>query len=243
MTGMDSHGHKVLERVYQVGLELKQHELRVLPAPVLREISLCCFNDLRTIFLVHDKRMLGIVLQELSNLVEVQKVLTAPQADILRQGIAPTMIPGSREMASLSMLSKCNPEVRHNYLVKPIRSGKGAGIVFGSDMTPESWISQLEMLQRPGLLPRGNTYVVQRRIEQPKYDITLNDADGLRKNYLVGTYLSVHAHYVGLGLWRMSRDRICALSTGGQWVCSVVPARKSTSCETAGVKAGAKARL
>ena len=84
VAGIDPEGHEVFERVHQVGLELCQHELRALSVPMLREIALCCFNDLRTIFLVHDKRMLGIVLSELDDLVEKQKILTTLQAERLR---------------------------------------------------------------------------------------------------------------------------------------------------------------
>ena len=237
VTGVDLQGCEVLERVHQVGLELTQNELRALPVSILRDLSLCCFNDLRTILLVHDKRMLGIVLQELGNLVEVQGVLTASQADVLRRGIAPTIIPGSREMASLSILSKYSPEMRNDFLLKPIRGGKGAGIIFGSDMSPESWISQIESLQRSELSSSGNSYIVQRKIEQLKYGITLNNAHGPQQNHLVGTYLSINGRYRGLGPWRMSPDRICALSNGGRWVGSVLASRANKTSKHLRVKA------
>ena len=225
VTEVDSEGHEVLERIHQVGLELHQHELRALSPAMLREISACCFNDLRTIFLVHDKRMLGIILQELGNLVEVQKIMTLAQAATLRRGIAPTMIAGSPEIAALKMLSENDPLIKDRFLLKPIRSGKGAGIVFGSDMTAASWNFQLEMLQKPDLLSESNHYVVQRKIEQPRYDVVVDKADGLQRNYLVGTYLSIHGRYGGLGNWRTSPDRICAVNNGGAMLWSIVPVK------------------
>ena len=172
---------------------------------MLREISTCCFNDLRTIFLTHDKRMLGIVLQELDDLVKKQRVMTPAQAAILGSGIAPTLIAGSPEMANLTRLSKLDATHKDLFILKPIRSGKGAGIMFGSDMTTASWISALEALEEPGLR-----------------------SDGLQQNYLVGTYMSIHDRYLGLATWRSSPNRICAVNHGGAWLCSVIPARATT---------------
>ncbi|KAK7995612.1 hypothetical protein PG990_014385 [Apiospora arundinis] len=65
----DPQSGEVWEEVQQVGLELHQRELMELDRELLRQISLRCFNDLRTILLVHDKRMLGIVQEEAPRLV------------------------------------------------------------------------------------------------------------------------------------------------------------------------------
>ena len=219
----DPEGNEILERVYQVGLELHQAELLSMRPELLREVALCCFNDLRTIFLVHDKRMLGIVLQELQSLVHKEKVLTPAQAETLRRGITPTIIPGSPELSTLSRLSEWNPAIRFNLLLKPIRSGKGAGIVFGGDVTQEEWISQLKRLRDPDIESNKEAYVIQRRIQQPKVDVLLYAGEDLQNNYLVGTFMSIHGKYLGLGLWRTSPDRICAISRGGAWICSVSP--------------------
>ena len=149
VTGVDSCGHDILEEVHQVGLELHRHELDALPAAMLREISLRCFNDLRTIFLVHDKRMLGIILEEIENLVQIQRVLSPIQAEILRCGITPTINPGTRSLHILRRRSKFNPEIKNRFLLKPVRSGKSHGIIFSSDLNPEKWLRKLEQLQNP----------------------------------------------------------------------------------------------
>lgn len=221
--GVEANGDEILDRVYQTGLELHQHELRSLSPALLREISLCCFNDLRTIFLVHDKRMLGIVLQELDSLINVQKILTPAEAGVLRRSITPTTLPGSQELTCVVELSKHSPDTKNFLLLKPIRSGKGAGIVFGSDLTLEEWLSYLSRMREPEISSERITYVVQRRIEQSRYDMLLHEMDGLQHNYLVGTFMSIHGRYLGLGLWRTSPHRICALSRGGTWICTVSP--------------------
>ena len=219
----DAEGHEILERVYQMGLELHQAELLSMRPEMLREVALCCFNDLRTIFLVHDKRMLGIVLQELHSLVHKEKVLTPAQADTLHRGITPTIIPGSPELSTLICLSEWNPVIKSSLLLKPIRSGKGAGIVFGGDITQGEWLSQLKRLRDPDIESNREACVIQRRIEQPKVDVLLYAGEDLQNNYLVGTFMSIHGRYLGLGLWRTSPDRICAISRGGAWICSISP--------------------
>ncbi|KAI4183018.1 MAG: hypothetical protein L6R41_005649 [Letrouitia leprolyta] len=156
-------GVENLERIYQVGLELRQDELRSLSAPILRELSRCCFNDLRSIFLVHDKRMLGIVLQELEDLVSVRRIMTVNEADTLRRGIALTIVPGSRTIHALTKMSGIWPGLKDEFVLKPIRSGKGAGILFGDELSYDEWLNHLVELKRPDLgdpesIPRRNLY-------------------------------------------------------------------------------------
>ncbi|KAL8949752.1 MAG: hypothetical protein Q9222_004168 [Ikaeria aurantiellina] len=224
MTEVQANGDEKLEPIAQVGLELCQHELLSLSPALLGEISLRCFNDLRTVFLVHDKRMLGIVLQELPTLVNQYHLFSPAEAETLRQSIALTIIPGSEEMKAMLHFSERNPHIRSDYLLKPIRGGKGHGIIFGSDTTAEGWRCQLESLQQAQLVQGQASYVVQARVEQPRFDLLLNGSTKMQRNYLVGTYMAVHGEYLGLGFWRSSPNRISALSRGGDWVCTVTAA-------------------
>ncbi|KAI4219789.1 MAG: hypothetical protein LQ349_008255, partial [Xanthoria aureola] len=127
VTGRGSNGSARLEAIYQVGLELGQDELGELSPTMLREIALRCFDDLRTLYLVHDKRMLGIVLEELDSLVDRQRLFSSAEADFLRQHIARTINPGSKDMEAILALSKHSPHIRKDFLLKPIRGGKGQG--------------------------------------------------------------------------------------------------------------------
>ena len=99
-----------LEEVFQIGLELHQRELLAMSFEMLQQISLRCFNDLRTVFLVHDKRMLGLVLEELDSLV-ARNVLSSRQAGILNQGLVHTIIPGSERLEHFT--SSCQIERLH----------------------------------------------------------------------------------------------------------------------------------
>ncbi|KAF4336264.1 multidrug transporter [Fusarium beomiforme] len=208
------------EEIHQVGLELHQRELLTLEADMLRQISLRCFNDMRTILLVHDKRMLGIVRQEMPRLVE-HGVLTQLQAEALRLGIVETLLPGSQELKDVYEASLNHPEVRHGHILKPIRSGKGQGIIFGDDVSAAEWTSLLHGLLSPNLV-LGVTCVLQRRITPRKYDLVLRASEGMVHFPIVGTYHVTNGKLLGLGNWRASGGRIVAVASGGSWICSVM---------------------
>ncbi|KAF5879014.1 uncharacterized protein Bfra_006219 [Botrytis fragariae] len=211
---------EVVEEIYQVGLELHQSELLLLEPEMLCQISLRCFNDFRSIFLTHDKRMLGILKQELSSLVS-RSVITQTQAQILDQGIADTFLPGSKELERIFCLAQEFPSLRTDFILKPIRSGKGAGIVFGEEFTPEEWVSALQLL-RSSQIVSGVTCVVQRRINPRLYNLALESSGTFVQHPLVGTYFVIHGKLLGFGIWRSSPDKVCAISTGGSWISSVI---------------------
>lgn len=209
---------ELVEEIYQAGLELHQRELLAMKPEMLREISLRCFNDMRTILLVHDKRMLGIVKQELQKQVRLN-VLTERQAIVLDRGIADTLLPGSLELSSL--MARSAEAHRSGFLLKPIRSGKGDGIVFGEDLGGEEWLAALRRQMDPALGLEGSC-VVQRRIVPRLYDVVLRASGERMRCPLIGTYHVVHGKLLGLGIWRSSNDRVCAVSHGGAWFCSVM---------------------
>ncbi|KAF5023466.1 hypothetical protein F66182_4466 [Fusarium sp. NRRL 66182] len=208
------------EEIHQVGLELRQRELMGMEPELLRQVALRCFNDLRTVLLVHDKRMLGIIKQEIPHL-KTRQVLTSAQAEALDRGIVTTILPNSLEMRELLEQSKASPDVRTGYILKAIRSGKGDGIVFGDDINQTEWISVLEKLSSADS-PLEEACVVQRRIVPREYDLVLKASVGVVQYPLVGTYHVVNGKLLGLGTWRASGGRIVAVSSGGSWICSVV---------------------
>ena len=217
---LSANGGEMVEEIHQIGLEVHQWELLAMSTDMLRAISLRCFNDMRTILLVHDKRMLGIVREELESMVG-RAVLSEAQAEILRLSIAETFLPGSAEVRELLRLSREFPALRADYLLKPIRGGKGAGIIFGDEASAEEWTTRLEQLEQAELVPGRPTWVVQRQVKQLLYDVILG-ASGKHARYpLVGTYHVAHGDLLGMGTWRASPGRITAVSNGGSWICSV----------------------
>jgi hypothetical protein len=215
------HDGETLEEIHQVGLELHQRELAALAPEMLRQISLRCFNDMRTILLVHDKRMLGIIRQEISNMV-TRQVLGKTHADALERGIVNTILPKSPEMDSLLQACRNSTLLQNEYILKPIRSGKGDGIVFGEDLNPCAWVAELQRLQSQEPRNLHASCVVQRRIVPHEYDLILKSPGTMDRYPLVGTYHVANGQLLGLGTWRASRDRIVAVSSGGSWICSVI---------------------
>ncbi|KAL8942521.1 MAG: hypothetical protein Q9216_001622 [Gyalolechia sp. 2 TL-2023] len=197
--GQDANGGEKLEVIHQVGLELHQHELAELPPAMLREIALRSFNDLRTVYLVHDKRMLGVVLEKLDSLVDRQRLFSSTEANFLRQHMARTIKPGSKKMEAILSLSKHDSDIRRDFFLKPIRGGKGQGFVFGTDTTADEWILQLESLQQPDLKAGQLKFVVQRRVVQPRFDLLLNGTAALQHNHIVSTFIAIQGRYLGLG--------------------------------------------
>ncbi|KAF2827753.1 hypothetical protein CC86DRAFT_289304 [Ophiobolus disseminans] len=213
------HNGETLEEIHQVGLELHQRELAALAPEMLRQISLRCFNDMRTILLVHDKRMLGIVRQEISNMM-ARQLLSKTQADALERGIVNTILPKSPEMDSLLQASRNSILLQNEYILKPIRSGKGDGIVFGEDLNPCEWVAELQRLQSQERRDLHASCVVQRRVVPREYDLMLSSTKTTDRFPLVGTYHVANGQLLGLGTWRASQGRIVAVSSGGSWILS-----------------------
>ncbi|KKK13981.1 hypothetical protein ARAM_000215 [Aspergillus rambellii] len=213
---------EVVEEIHQVGLELHQRELLAIPPEMLRQVSLRCFNDMRTILLVHDKRMLGIIKQEIPSLT-ARGVLSCAQGKALRKGIADTILPGSSDLTNIISLCTEDVNLQTDYLLKPIRGGKGAGILFGDELGHSEWMSALERMKDPRLtiMPGTPKYVIQRRIWPRLYDVILNPSGEKGQHPLIGTYHAIHGQLLGFGIWRSSSDRICAVSHGGGWICSI----------------------
>ena len=112
---------------------------------MVRHISACCRNDPRSVFIAHDKRILGIILQELDSLVDMQ-VLSLAQAQTLREHIIPTIIPGTTEFRDLLYHTRTNPDIKDQYIIKPVRDARGAGILLGRNLSIEQWQSILTSL-------------------------------------------------------------------------------------------------
>ena len=214
---------ETLQEIHQLGLELRQHELAALDPEMLRQISLRCFNDLRTILLVHDKRMLGIVKEELEDLKQ-RGVINDQQTRILDRGIADSVLPGSASMKILLHDSEARLDIKNDFLLKPIRGGKGVGILFGEDLSSDQWLTLLKDLQTPQIHD-DVSYVIQRRIRPRLYDVLLK-GEKIVQNPLVGTWQIVNGEYRELGGWRSSSSRVCAVSLGGAWIGSVISVDK-----------------
>ncbi|KFY92749.1 hypothetical protein V500_04052 [Pseudogymnoascus sp. VKM F-4518 (FW-2643)] len=166
--------------------------------------------------------MLGIVLQELEALVG-KNILTKQEAEMLRKGIAQTILAGSPELQELIQCTRNGVGVKDNFVLKLTGSGKGKGIIFGTDISTEAWLEYLTGLSEPQV--SGLNYVIQRVARQPKFDVIVPSKSGkpiVEHNYVVGTFMMVNGEQLGNACWRTGPGRICAISHGGSWMCSLV---------------------
>ncbi|PYH86981.1 hypothetical protein BO82DRAFT_396923 [Aspergillus uvarum CBS 121591] len=181
-----------LDRVYQTGLDLFQHELRLIPTDILRHLALHSVNDLRSILLIHDKRILGVLLQELDSLLSKQ-VLTAEQAAIIRHGVVPIINPGSPELSELINQQSRSLIHKDNYTIKPVRSGRGDGILLGKELS----------------------------VSNGKVSCSIFANPSLNQITLWSCHLA-NGSFTGLGFWRAGGTKICNLNSEGLWMLGVV---------------------
>lgn len=196
---------ELTQRIDQCTLELYQGEIAQIEPAVLRQLAACCINDFRTIFLCHDKRILGIVLEELPSLVQRQR-LTPQEAAQLEAGIATTLLPGTEAMKSLLEQSSNNPQLKDNYIIKPIRDGSCQGIQLGSQISQAQWLDALERLSRSPLLPHEDACIIQELVKHVWYDVVRHDVEqvpGGEKFHLIGTGHMINSQLYVHGPWRI----------------------------------------
>lgn len=171
VTGLaDSHG-----TITRALLELHQEELEALDEQVLFELGKICYNDLRTIYFIHDKRMLGLLRQELPWLVDARKI-TEEQAQVLSDGLAETYLLDDGESNSNLFRQLRVFEEKDNWTLKKARSGKGDGMVFGKDIDENTWRGLIAKYSKSAHVVAGGPppYVLQRYIPSKKLDLLIH---------------------------------------------------------------------
>jgi hypothetical protein len=208
------------QKIEQCTIELFQEELRDIDARILRQLATCCINDFRNILLLHDKRILGIVQQELPNLVE-RKVLDTAEAQLLRNGIAETVIPGSDAMKGLLEESSQDPLQRHRYIIKPVRGASCNGIRLGNQIDQEEWVSLLERFTSHALRPGEEACVVQKLVDHLWCDIVRHEVHSspeAEQFHLIGSCHMVNSKLFVFGPWRIGHTVHVGLSKEGMGI-------------------------
>ncbi|RBR05716.1 uncharacterized protein FIESC28_11305 [Fusarium coffeatum] len=189
-------------------IEMLQPEYSELDPAVAQQLALSPANDLRTVFIVHDKRLLGIIPEELPGIVS-RGVLTAEEAEIVAAGITQTINPGSEGVRDLLRDSKENPDLRKGYIYKPCRDGMGHGIELGRNMTQKAWLERLEKLDNPDVLrPHDDAAVIQKLVDHNWYDMVRHEVpsdDGAKPNkfHMIGSLFMLQNQKYYAAPWRM----------------------------------------
>ena len=202
------------ERGHQVALALCPEEYNLLPPDMLRHLAKVSVNDLRTSLFVNDQRFLGIILQELNDLVERHQVLTPDQARILQEGIVPTILPGSAELKRIFSKSKHGEILKNNFMLKAARASRGNGHRIGDELSAEEWEAALLGMQDPTIQTDTTSYVLQPYVRQPNFDIVADKNRTVPNSQVVGTYYTVDGRFIGLGPWRARNGKVCNVYGG-----------------------------
>lgn len=175
----------------QFALECSQETLLALEPRVLELLLTSCvyINDIRTILIGHDKRMLAA----LSDAELMGSYLSPADVALLQKHVVKTYVLGS---APPEVLADARDN-RANYLIKPNGEGKGVGIVFGNDEneTDESWGSHMSD-------PAKNSFVLQPLVAQREIEVTCRD--GPKKMLVVGVLHAFGSAFLGPGIFRAS---------------------------------------
>lgn len=123
--------------VEQFAIECSQAELLAMDRDILAHIITCPhINDIRTIFLAHDKRMLSV----LTTPDIMKNYLDPDEVNLLQSCVIDTYICGiHKEIVNIAKRE------RSNWIFKPNGGGKGIGIVFGRECSSdEQWAALLD---------------------------------------------------------------------------------------------------
>ncbi|KAH6898057.1 hypothetical protein B0T10DRAFT_543095 [Thelonectria olida] len=192
-------------------VEMLQDEWASLDPAVARQLALTPLNDLRTVLLVHDKRLLGILVEEIPGMVS-RGVLTAEEGDIVAAGIAETIIPGSAPLQTLLRESTADPAVKDSYVYKPCRDGSGRGVELGRNLSQAEWLARLSRLASADVLrPHQHPAVIQRLVDHHWYDVVRHEVPGVtgpepQKFHLIGSMHVFQSRRFNCGPWRLGLE-------------------------------------
>jgi hypothetical protein len=172
--------------VSQFIFEMDREELRKFPPDVLYHIirNGVYFNDVRTLILVHDKRILAVLYDD----DIMADYLSVEEHQFLKPFLIPTYTLNESEKRGEIINS------RQNWLIKQNSGGRGVGIYVKDECTPETWAKIIN--------EQWPEYMVQQYVDQQQFTYPCNPDDSPVS--LVGMLLCYNDHSFGPGLFRAS---------------------------------------
>ncbi|KAH6994513.1 hypothetical protein EDB82DRAFT_501979, partial [Fusarium venenatum] len=128
---------------------------------MVREIAKRSDNDIRSVFIAHDKRILSIIHRELHDLVHKHKIISQDQRRILAECIIPTIVPGSPELQTVIENASQDPSIKDQFIIKPFRLARGLGIRLGKDISAKEWQSILQLMKKAEIDSSMTQYLLQ----------------------------------------------------------------------------------
>ena len=167
--------------------QLRHDELCALPAfAVEKIIHSNLINDLRTVFLVHDKRFFSV----LGNDEFLNRAMTRTDADRFRAHLVPTWAWSERR----DLWERARRE-KEDWIIKPRALGMGIGVKAGCITDEVEWQAAFPQSEAADL-------VLQPYIPQTRFRGRVGEEE--RHDYVVGTLLFFQDEFFGPGVFRAS---------------------------------------
>lgn len=167
--------------------ELSHEELCALPAETVEAIVASnLLNDLRTVFLIHDKRFFALLHRD----EFMRNALTEEERDEFRPYLIPTY--------TRHLNPEIWPEARRNkdrWIIKPFNNGMSIDVFAGPITSAADWAALFDS-------GRADSMVLQEYIPQRKFRGTIAGAP--RDDYATSTLLFFEDGYYGTGVFRAS---------------------------------------
>ncbi|WP_264525380.1 hypothetical protein [Flavobacterium sp. N502536] len=180
--------------VSQFILEMDREELKKISPDVLDKLveENSYFNDIRTLILIHDKRVLAVMYDAQI----MQDYLSEEDYSFLRNYLIPSFV--------ITDPAGCDAftDTEQNLILKLNSGGRGIGAYVKSDCTNENW----------NTIVRENwgKYLIQHFVNQKEF----NDAENNRQIYLVGMLLCKDDKTYGSGIFRGSDESVVNVHQG-----------------------------
>ena len=192
------------ETATQFVLEMDREELKTISQEVLQGIidSEKCLNDIRTLILVHDKRILSVLYDEQIMLDYIEK----EDYDFLKHFLIPSYTLNSEKIRHKVINSSSN------WVLKKNSGGRGIGIYVKNDCTPEIWNNVVSK--------EWKNYMIQEYVDQKIFN--LKQDDKTESINIVGLLLFYNAQSFGPGIFRGSSQSVINIHNGGYVLPSLI---------------------
>lgn len=182
------------EPVSQFILEMDREELKKIKADVLDKLiqQNSYFNDIRTLILIHDKRVLAVMYDtQIMN-----DYLDDEEYDFLRKYLIPSFV--------INDTASCDAFIHseQNLILKLNSGGRGIGAYVKNDCTVDDWNTIVR--------ENWSNYLIQHFVDQKEFI----DIENHRRIHLVGMLLCKDNKTYGAGLFRGSDESIVNVHQG-----------------------------
>lgn len=187
----------------QMIIELRQYEIDKIPINILYAIidKVNYVNDIRTIYIVHDKRFFSL----LSNEKIMNQYLNTKELAVLKKCIIPTFYAPSIKKKLL--------QNKDDWVLKKYLGGKGEEMYLGKETN--------QQLFQKIINEKSEEYIAQPFVKQKKSNFMINGK--FISCNVVGMIMSLNRKYLGTGFFRVSPKSIISVTDGGS---IIVPSYK-----------------